>query len=68
MTRGLGGQSPANVTHPLSGIDFPASRSDLEKHAKDNGAENDVLDIIRQMPDQEYGSMADVTKGVGEVE
>lgn len=68
MTRGLGGQSPANVTHHLSGIDFPASRSDLEQHAKDNGAENDVLDVIRQMPDQQYGSMADVTKGVGEVE
>lgn len=68
MTRGLGGQSPANVTHHLSGIDFPASRSDLERHAKENGAEEDVLDVIRNMPDQEYGSMADVTKGVGEVE
>ncbi|MGY2462474.1 DUF2795 domain-containing protein [Vreelandella sulfidaeris] len=68
MTRGLGGQSPANVTHHLSGIDFPASRSDLERHAKENGAEEDVLDVIRDMPDQEYGSMADVTKGVGEVE
>ncbi|WP_447044256.1 DUF2795 domain-containing protein [Vreelandella sp. H-I2] len=68
MTRGLGGQSPANVTHHLSGIDFPASRSDLERHAKENGAEEDVRDVIRDMPDQEYGSMADVTKGVGEVE
>ncbi|QOR39666.1 DUF2795 domain-containing protein [Billgrantia diversa] len=68
MTRGLGGQSPANVTYHLSGIDFPASRADLERHAKDNGAGGDVLDVIRSMPDQEYGSMADVTKGVGEVE
>ncbi|NIC06835.1 DUF2795 domain-containing protein [Billgrantia bachuensis] len=68
MTRGLGGQSPANVTHHLSGIDFPASRADLERHAKDNGAGDDVLDVIRNMPDQEYGSMADVTKGVGEAE
>ena len=33
-----------------------------------NGAANDVLDVIRQMPDQEYGSMADVTKGIGDVE
>lgn len=68
MTRGLGGQSPANVTHHLRGTDFPATRADLEKKAKENGAEDDVLDVIRQMPDQEYGSMADVTKGVGEVE
>jgi hypothetical protein len=68
MTRGLGGKSPANITHHLKGTDFPATRADLEKNAKQNGAENDVLDVIRQMPDQEYGSMADVTKGVGEVE
>lgn len=68
MTRGLGGQSPANVTQHLSGIDFPASRADLERHAKDNGAGDDVLDVIRNMPDQEYGNMADVTKGVGEAE
>lgn len=68
MTRGLGGKSPANITHHLKGTDFPATRADLEENAKQNGAEDDVLDVIRQMPDQEYGSMADVTKGVGEVE
>lgn len=68
MTRGLGGQSPANITHHLKGVDFPASRADLENQAKDNGADDDVLEILRQMPDREYDDMADVTKGIGEVE
>jgi hypothetical protein len=68
MTRGLGGQSPANITHHVKGVDFPAKRTDLEQHAKDRGADEDVLEVIRQMPDQEYGSMADVMKGVGKVE
>ncbi|GAB2800054.1 hypothetical protein GCM10027040_29490 [Halomonas shantousis] len=68
MTRGLGGHSPANITHHLKGVDFPASRTDLEKHAKDNGAEKDVLEVIRNMPDKEYGDMSDVTKGIGEAE
>lgn len=68
MTRGVGGHSPANVTHHLKGIDFPAKRADLEQHAKSNGAEDDVLDVIRNMPDQEYGNMADVMKGLGEAE
>lgn len=68
MTRGIGGKYPANITHHLEGTDFPATRADLEKNAKNNGAEDDVLDVIRQMPDQEYGSMSDVTKGIGEVE
>jgi hypothetical protein len=49
-------------------MDFPASRSDIERQAKENGADEDVMDIIRKMPDQEYDSMADVTKGVGDVE
>ena len=26
MTRGLGGHSPANVSHHLKGIDFPATK------------------------------------------
>lgn len=68
MTRGVGGQSPANVTHHLKGMDFPASRSYIERQAKENGADEDVMDIIRKLPDQEYDSMADVTKGVGDVE
>ena len=63
-----GGQSPANITHDLKGIDFPAGRDDLVKHAQKNDADEEVLEVIRQMPGQEYGSMADVMKGVGEVE
>jgi Protein of unknown function (DUF2795) len=68
MTRGVGGRSPANITHHLKGIDFPASRKDLERHAKKNDADEEILEVIRQMPDEEYGSMADVMKGVGKVE
>lgn len=65
MTRGVGGHSPANVTHFLKGIDFPAKRDDLLRHAKRNHAEQEVLDEIQAMPEQEYGSMADVMKGFG---
>jgi hypothetical protein len=68
MTRGLGGRSPANITHYLQGMDFPARRDDLVAQAQANAAENEVMEVIRQLPDQEYESMADVTKGVGEVE
>ena len=66
MTRGLGGHSPANVTHHLKGIDFPASKRDLLQHAKKNGADPAVMEVIRGMPDKEYGSMADVMKGFGQ--
>lgn len=66
MTRGLGGQSPANVAYYLKGIDFPASRDQLLKHAEGNGAESAVLDKVKQLPDVDYEDMADVMKGYGE--
>lgn len=64
MTRGLGGQSPTNITHHLKGAEFPASRGDLEKQAKDKGAEDDVLGIIRQMPDKDYEIWRMLPKGL----
>jgi len=51
MTRGLGGHSPANVTHHLKGIHFPAKKQDLVKQAKKNGAEKDIMDVLNGMPD-----------------
>lgn len=68
MTRGVGGQSPANIAHSLKGIDFPCKKKDLVEHARKNNAEDDVMEILRQMPEQEYNTMADVMKGVGKVE
>lgn len=67
MTRGVGGQSPSNISHHLSGIDFPASRDDLIRHAQSHDADEDVLKVLQQMPQRDYGNMADVMKGVGQV-
>jgi Protein of unknown function (DUF2795) len=66
MTKG--GQSPVNIAHHLSGIEFPVSKKDLIDHANGNKADQEVVDILQRMPDREYASMADVMKGVGEVE
>ena len=68
MTRGLGGHSPANVTHHLKGIHLPAKKQDLLKQAQMNGAERDVMDVLNGMPDEEFASIADVMKAVGEAE
>lgn len=66
MTRGVGGESPANVTTFLKGIDYPARKEQLVKRAQQNGAESSVIDMLQNMPDQEYDNMADVMKGYGE--
>jgi hypothetical protein len=66
MTRGVGGQSASNVAQHLKGIDFPAKRDDLVKHAKKNEAGDDVLDVLKGLPEQDYNNMADVLKAYGE--
>lgn len=68
MAIGMGGHSPSNILHHLKGVDFPASRQNLIEQAQKNNAESDILDILKQMPDSQYQSMADVLKGVGRVE
>ena len=68
MAHGKGNQSPINITKHLKGIDFPAEKADLLDLAEENGAEEEVLEKIRQMPEKEYGSMADVMKGFGETD
>lgn len=62
------GHSPANIAEQLGGIDFPASKQDLVQHAQQGGTDGDAMEIIEQMPERTYNSMADVMKGVGEVE
>ena len=68
MTRGLGGHSPANVTHHLKGMDFPASKEDLIQQARRNGAEGAVLEVLEAFPEDEFESMADVMKAYGEAD
>lgn len=63
-TRGTG-HSPANVTKHLKGIDFPAEKQDLLKHAQHMKAEKVVLDEIQKMEEREYDNMADVMKSFG---
>jgi hypothetical protein len=66
MTRGLGGQAPANVTQHLKGAHFPASKDDLLRLAKDNGAEGDVLEVLENLPGEQYASVAEVMKAYGD--
>jgi hypothetical protein len=60
------GQSPANVTRFLKGIDFPAQKKDLIQQARKNQADQDAMKLIQNMEEREYDSMADVMKVYGQ--
>lgn len=68
MTRGIGGRSPANLQKYLKGADYPASKDDLMDLANDNGAPDEIMDILDQMPDVDFESPADVQECYGEIE
>ncbi|MBE0597263.1 MAG: DUF2795 domain-containing protein [Desulfuromonadales bacterium] len=65
MARGVGGHSPSNVAQYLKGINFPAHLPEMIKQAQKNNADKEVIEELKQMPDEEYGSMSDVMKGYG---
>lgn len=63
--------SAAALTKLLGGIDFPKSRAAIVAHAGKNRdrIENpdEALEVLGQLPDRTYESMADVASGLGEV-
>lgn len=44
-------------------MDFPAKKEDLAAHAKDQGADDDVVQAIKDLPQNEFRTMADVMIG-----
>ena len=60
--------NPIQVQKYLSGMDYPADKDEIIDHAKDQGADNDVVQILQQLPEQEYKTAADVSKAIGQIE
>jgi hypothetical protein len=46
--------NPIQAQKFLGGIDYPASKDDLVKHAEEQGADEDVLSVLREIPDRQY--------------
>lgn len=63
--------SPAQVAQALGGVQFPKTKQELIDHARRSAEKQgnpDVIAVLERMADREYGSMADVEKGVGQTE
>ena len=60
--------NPVEVEKSLKGIDFPARKQDLVKHAQQHGASQEVLETIKNLPEEEFHTAADVAKAVGQID
>ena len=56
--------SPIDIQEALGGIDYPAKKDDVVKHAESNGGGDDVLEALRGIDDGEYDTPAAVSKAV----
>jgi hypothetical protein len=56
--------NPIQVQKFLGGIDYPASKDDILRSAQDSGADDEVLDVLRGIPDREYDGPTAVSEAV----
>ncbi len=60
-----GKPSVTSIMKHFQGIDFPASKQDLIKHAEKKGVDDAVMNLLNEMADREYNSITDVMKEYG---
>ncbi|HEX3642788.1 MAG TPA: DUF2795 domain-containing protein [Ktedonobacteraceae bacterium] len=60
--------SPIEVEKHLKGVNYPAKKSDLIKHAQQQGASQGVLETLKDLHEEKFNSPIEVTKAVSEIE
>ncbi len=60
--------NPVQVQKFLSGIDYPCSKDDLIKTARQHGADDNVINTLQKLPNKSYDAPTEVTKQLGKIE
>lgn len=60
--------NPIQVQKHLKGMDYPANKEDLIKHAKEHGADDNLQSLLEELPEDKYETPADVSKAIGQIE
>ncbi|MDK3258607.1 DUF2795 domain-containing protein [Blastococcus capsensis] len=56
--------SPIDIQKALSGVDYPASKDDLVRHAEQNGGGDEVVEALKKIEDREYEGPSGVSSAV----
>ena len=60
--------NPIQLEKYLKGVDYPASKNDLIKRAEQNGADQRVLDTLKQLPDRTFDGPSGISKAIGNID
>lgn len=64
---GEGKANPIAVERYLKGVDYPTSKKELIKQAKQNKAPSDVMHVLDQLGEKKYSSPIDISKEVKKI-
>ncbi|SEM08115.1 DUF2795 domain-containing protein [Halomonas daqiaonensis] len=59
--------SASGIAMALKGVDFPCRKADLVKQAKANDASKEIVEVLNELPGEQYETMADIQKAFGDV-
>jgi hypothetical protein len=60
--------NPVQLQKFLSGVDYPASKSELLDAARSEGADQNAVTTLERLPEQDFNSPNDVSEAVGKLE
>jgi hypothetical protein len=56
--------SPIDIQKALGGMDYPAKKEEIVKHAQDHGGGDDVIKALQGIEDREYDGPSGVSAAV----
>ncbi|MBH8573886.1 DUF2795 domain-containing protein [Nostocaceae cyanobacterium CENA369] len=61
--------NPVSIQKHLKGVDYPADKQVLINHAKQQGADREIISLLEKLPDNDqFESPTDLNKALGEIE
>ena len=56
--------SPIDIQKALGGMDYPATKEEIVKHAEQHGGGKDVVEALKGIEDREYEGPSGVSSAV----
>jgi hypothetical protein len=57
--------NPVQIQKFLHGLDYPVTKQKILETAKKEGADDNVMDALNQIPDQDYESPITISREIG---
>jgi hypothetical protein len=59
--------SPIEVQKFLGGLEYPARKREIIDKAEMQGADDDVMNVLEQLPEREYANPTDISREIGKL-